>query len=83
MSIYYFEIFDAKPVIGCVGEDLPSIAAARYFALKYAALLLCNQSEIFWDGEEWLMTVKGANRLTLFTITICATAAPSTLKLRR
>jgi hypothetical protein len=83
MSIYYFEIADAKPVIPCVGEDLPSIAAARYFALKYAALLLCDQGEIFWDGEEWLMTVKDANHLTLFTIMICATAAPSTLKLKK
>lgn len=79
MSIYYFEIADAQPAIACVGEKLPSLAAARCFALKYAALLLCEQGEEFWADTEWVMTVTDADRLTLFTILICATAAPSTM----
>lgn len=79
MAIYFFEIADLKPVIPCVGENLPSLQAARCFALKYAAQLLCDQEEEFWDGDEWTMTVTDANRLTLFTIMICATAAPMTM----
>jgi len=83
MSVFYFEIADAKPNIPCVGENLPSLAAARCFALKYAALLLCDQEDVFWEGEKWVMTVTDANRLTMFTITICATAAPATLNLKK
>ena len=83
MSVFYFEIADAKPNIPCVGEDLPSLAAARCFALKYAAMLLCDQEEVFWESEEWVMTVTDANRLTMFTIMICATAAPATLNLKK
>ncbi len=63
MPVFYFEIADAKPNIPCVGENLPSLAAARCFALKYAALLLCDQEYVFWEGEEWVMTVTDANRL--------------------
>lgn len=83
MTIYYFEIADAKPAIPCVGENLPTLAAARCFALRYAAQLLCEQGEVFWGGEEWVMTVTDANRLTMFTIMICATAAPATLNLKK
>lgn len=83
MSVFYFEIADAKQNIPCVGENLPSLAAARCFALKYAALLLCDQEDVFWEGEEWVMTVTDANRLTMFTIMICATAAPATLNLKK
>lgn len=78
MPVFFFEIADAKPAIPCVGEKLPSLAAARCFALKYAGQLLCEQEESFWDEEEWLMTVTDANRLILFTIMICVTAAPVT-----
>lgn len=83
MSVFYFEIADARPNIPCIGENLPSLAAARCFALKYAALLLCDQEDVFWEGEEWVMTVTDANRLTMFTIMICATAAPATLNLKK
>lgn len=83
MPVFYFEIADAKPNIPCIGENLPSLAAARCFALKYAALLLCDQEDVLWEGEEWVMTVTDANRLTMFTIMICATAAPATLNVKK
>ncbi len=82
MSVYYFEIADAEPAIPCVGENLPSLEAARCFALKYGALLLCEQGEAFWGGEEWIMTVTDADRLTLFTMMICVTAAPATMNVK-
>lgn len=82
MPIYYFEIADANPAIPCVGENLSSLAAARCFALKYAGLLIRDQGEVFWGGEEWVMTVSDVNHLTMFTIMICSTAAPATLNLK-
>ncbi|TXC71228.1 hypothetical protein FSB78_09900 [Sphingomonas ginsenosidivorax] len=83
MSIYFFEINDSKPAIACVGEKLPTLHAARCFALKYAAALICEQESEFWDGEDWIMTVTDANRLALFTITIYAAASPATMPLSR
>jgi hypothetical protein len=83
MPIYFFEIADANPPIPCVGENLSSLDDARCFALKYAAALLCEQKEPFWNGDVWVMTVTDANRLTLFTLMIYVTAAPSTLKLQK
>ena len=83
MSIYFFEIADANPPIPCVGENLASLDDARRFALKYAAALLCEQKEPFWNGDEWSMTVTDANRLNLFTLMIYSTAAPATLKFQQ
>ncbi len=80
MSVYYFEIADTEPAIPCVGEELPSLASARCFALKYAGRLICEQGPAIWNGEDWVMTITDANRLTLFTILVCVTAAPSTMK---
>ena len=82
MSIYYFEINDSNPPIACVGEKLPTLHAVRCFALKYAAALMCEQGGDFWDGDEWVMTVTDANRLTLFTMTLFAAAAPATKLLK-
>lgn len=79
MTVYYFEIADAHTAIPCIGENLPSLAAARCFALKYAALLICEKNPAMWEGEDWVMTVTDEKHLTLFTIIVCVTAAPSTM----
>ena len=80
MARYYFDIADAHPAIPCEGEDLPSLAAARCHALKYASQLLCDQEPEFWDADEWVMTISDERHLTLFTLIIASTDAPSTMR---
>lgn len=81
MQRFYFDISDAFPDIPCVGAELPSIAAARCYALQYAGHVLCGQKPGFWDADEWVMTISDTNHLTLFTITISTMNAPSTIQL--
>lgn len=79
MPRFYFDIEDAFPSILCLGEDLPSLTAARRHALQYAGMLLCEQEPPFWDADEWVMTISDENHLTLCTITINTFDAPSVM----
>jgi hypothetical protein len=80
MPRYHFDIADAHPPIRCEGADLPSIAAARCYALQYAGRILCDQKPAFWDADEWVLTVSDAQHLILFTLTIATSDAASTMR---
>ena len=79
MSVYFFEIADCNPPIPCCGHIMAGLEDVRKYALNYASLLLVDQGSEFWDGDEVVMTVTDETRLTLFTITLSSTPAPSTM----
>lgn len=82
MPQYFFDIADAYPAVPCEGVNLPSLAAARCYALRYAGDTLCDQNPAFWDADEWVLTVSDAHHLTLFTLTVSTADAASTMRCR-
>lgn len=59
------------------GTELPSLAAARSYALRYASDLLAEVGERFWTGEPWTMEVTDERGLLLFRLEFAAHNAPS------
>ena len=59
------------------GYDLPSIKAAKSTAANYAAGVLCDEADHFWEGDAdldlWVADERGA---TLFALQIIAAEAP-------
>jgi hypothetical protein len=68
MARYYFDIVDGQDFPDRVGSDWPDLAAARIEAVRYAAEVLKEMPERFWNCEEWTMTVCDAARSKLFTL---------------
>jgi hypothetical protein len=56
--------------------DLPSIAAAKSQAARYAGGLLCDAAETFWEGTGINLTVSDDSGMTLFALSISGTDAP-------
>ena len=79
MPRYYFHIEDSSNVPDTLGMDLPSLAAAKCEAVRYASKLICDEAQGFWDAGEFQMTVADEKGLTLFSINLTLTAvdAPS------
>lgn len=74
MHRYFFHV-EGQP--DDLGMELPTIAAAKCEAVRYAGTLICEEAERFWDAAEFNMTVADENGLTLFTLTLIGTEAPT------
>lgn len=57
--------------------DLPSIAAAKCEALRYASKVVCDEVERFWDCGQFGMTVTDEEGLTLFSLFLTGVEAPA------
>ena len=60
-----------------VGTDLASLHDARCHAVRLIAEVLCGSHERYWKHEEYRMTVADSTGLTLFTVEMNSTDAPS------
>jgi hypothetical protein len=79
MARYYFDIADGEDFPDRHGSEWPDLDAARVEAVRYAAEVLKEMPERFWNCEEWTMTVCDAARTKLFTLGFLAqtvTGAP-------
>lgn len=77
MPRYFFDINDGRDFPDLQGSELIDLAAARIEAVRYAAEMLKEMPERFWNCEEWTMTVSNHNRKMLFTLKFLAESAPS------
>ena len=62
MPRYFFDIADGDDFTDHQGSEWPDLAAARVEAVRYAAEVLKEMPERFWNTEEWVMTVRDALR---------------------
>ena len=74
MARFYFQVEGPQDDLGM---DLPSIAAAKCHAARYAGALLCDAADSFWASAELTMKVTDETGLTLFTLTVTGTDAPA------
>lgn len=65
-----------------LGMELPTLAAAKCEAVRYAGRLICEEAESFWNTADFTMTVTDENSLTLFSLTLSGTEAPAILPSR-
>ena len=76
MDRYFFHL-EGQP--DDLGIELPSLAAAKCEAVRYAGNLICNEAERFWDTGEFSLTVTDCRNLTLFALTLIGTESPVTM----
>ena len=77
MPRYFFDIKDGRDFPDLQGSVFIDLAAARIEAVRYAAEMLKEMPERFWNCEEWMMTVSNQNRQMLFTLKFLAQSVPS------
>jgi hypothetical protein len=75
MPRYFFDIKDGHDFPDLQGSEWPDLAAARIEAVRYAAEVLKEMPERFWNAEEWKMTVSDQRRQQLFTLKFLAESA--------
>jgi hypothetical protein len=76
MPNYHFNISDdASPDPD--GIEIANLATAKCEAIQMAGRIICDAARDFWDRAEWTMTVTDDQGLTLFTLQIVGTEAPS------
>jgi hypothetical protein len=82
MPRFFFHVEDGESYTDLQGTELPDIEAARHEAVRFAAALLHDQAERFWDSTEWRVRVTNDVDLTLFELTFFGTQAPATRNIR-
>jgi hypothetical protein len=75
MDRYFFDIKDGHDLPDEHGSEWPDLAAVRIEAVRYAAEVLKEMPERFWNAEEWTMTVSNQHRKAMFTLKFFAEAA--------
>jgi len=75
MERYFFDIKDGHDLPDEEGSEWPDLAAVRIEAVRYAAEVLKEMPERFWNAEEWTMTVSDRHRKKQFTLKFFAEAA--------
>lgn len=60
-----------------LGMDLPSLAAAKCAAVRYAGRLICEQANNFWDKGDFAMSVTDETGLILFSLVLTGVDAPA------
>ncbi len=72
MPRYFFDIVDGEDFPDLQGSEFADLAAARVEAVRYAAEVLKEMPERFWNCELWTMTVSDPCRNPLFTLKFLA-----------
>lgn len=68
MPRYFFDIKDGQDFPDLQGSEWKDLAEARIEAVRYAAEVLREMPERFWNAELWTMSVSDQNRQPLFTL---------------
>lgn len=74
MSHFFFHVAGRPDE---TGTELPSIAAAKCEAVRYAGKLICDEADTFWDSAEFGLIVTDETGLVLFTLTLSGLEAPA------
>jgi uncharacterized protein DUF6894 len=69
--------FRVEGVPDATDVDLPSVAQAKCEAARYAAKLLADAADTFWETGELSVVVTDEAGLTLFALSISGTDAPA------
>ena len=72
MPRYFFDLRDGQNFPDLQGSEWPDLAAARIEAVRFAAEVLKEMPERFWNSELWTMSVSDADRQPLFVLTFQA-----------
>jgi hypothetical protein len=75
MPKFHFHLDDERDQDGLV---LPDLAAAKCEALEFAARHICDAANVFWDREDWTLTVTDERGLTLLQVQIVGTQSAAT-----
>ncbi|HVM98839.1 MAG TPA: hypothetical protein VMT68_01395 [Caulobacteraceae bacterium] len=70
MAVFSFRIDDGGPVADEQCLELPDALAARREATLFAAELLREQPDAFWDGPAWSVTVSSDTGAILFVLNL-------------
>jgi hypothetical protein len=73
MSRFFFHVEDGPDDLGV---ELPSLAAAKCQAVRYAAEVLSDSAQTFWDKPSLKMWVADEQGLVLFSIDVVGNDAP-------
>lgn len=73
MPRFFFHVEDGPDELGV---DLPSLATAKRQATHYAAALLSDAVDTFWEKPNLRMWVEDERGLTLFSIDVVGNDAP-------
>ncbi|WP_422396639.1 DUF6894 family protein [Sphingomonas profundi] len=76
MPPFYFHAYEGDEIRDGDGQDLPDICSVRRVAVAYAGDLLKEAGDTLFDHDMRLVVTDGTG-LTLFSILIVATEAPS------
>jgi len=77
MPRYFFHVQDGEEFIDLQGTELADMEAARLEAVRFAAALLRDKADTFWQSSEWRLRVANEVNLTLFDLTFFGTMAPA------
>jgi hypothetical protein len=70
MPLYLFNIDGEEP--DEVGVNCDTLAKAKCAASELAGQIMCDESEAFWESQEWGMTVTNEAGRALFTMSFFA-----------
>uniref|UniRef100_UPI0035C98932 DUF6894 family protein n=1 Tax=uncultured Sphingomonas sp. TaxID=158754 RepID=UPI0035C98932 len=72
MPRYFFDIKDGQEFPDLQGSLFADLAAARIEAVRFAAEILKEMPERFWNCEQWTMNVSDSDRKPLFSLKFLA-----------
>lgn len=72
MPRFFFDIKDGTDFPDLQGSEWDDIPAARIEAVRYAAEVLKEMPDRFWNCEMWTMAVSDADKKPLFTLRFLA-----------
>ena len=75
MPKYFFHIHDGQTFPDEEGTELADLAAARLEAVQLTGQMLKDDSQAFWNGEDWRVQVTDEAGMTLFTLHFMAVEA--------
>ena len=76
MPRYFFDLRDGQDFPDLQGSEWPDLPAARLEAVRFAAEVLKEMPERFWNCELWTTTVSDTDRQALFTLKFHAEDTP-------
>ncbi|HMI19768.1 MAG TPA: hypothetical protein VK533_09505 [Sphingomonas sp.] len=74
---YFFHTKDGSTHRDSVGVELPDKAAARVEAIRHAGVLMADEPEVLWDGQELHVEVSDEHGLQLFDVVCYVMNAPA------
>jgi len=75
MPKYFFHVHDGQSFPDQQGTDLANLTAAQLEAVQLMGQMMKDDSQAFWNGEDWRVQVTDEGDMTLFTLHFMAVQA--------